>query len=90
MTGEDVTFERAGDVLKAYFATPEGAGSHPGLVLIQPIGPLAHLGLARAYAMQSDNGKARAAYRDFFELWRDSDPDIPVLKQAQAEFAKLQ
>jgi len=63
---------------------------HPGLVLIQPIGPLAHLGLARAYAMQSDNGKARAAYRDFFELWRDSDPDIPVLKQAQAEFAKLQ
>ena len=63
---------------------------HPALVLIQPIGPLAHLGLARAYAMQSDTAKARAAYRDFFELWKDADPDIPVLKQAKAEFAKLQ
>jgi DNA-binding winged helix-turn-helix (wHTH) protein/Flp pilus assembly protein TadD len=63
---------------------------HPGLVLIQPIGPLAHLGLARAYAMQSDTVKARAAYQDFVGLWKDADPDIPVLKQAKAEFARLQ
>jgi tetratricopeptide (TPR) repeat protein len=62
---------------------------HPGLVVTQPIGPLAHLGLGRACAMQGDAAKARTAYRDFFALWEDADPDIPILKQAKAEYAKL-
>jgi eukaryotic-like serine/threonine-protein kinase len=50
---------------------------------------LAQLGLARAYTLQGDTAKARAAYQDFFALWKDADPDIPVLKQAKAEYAKL-
>ena len=48
------------------------------------------LGLARAYILQGNSAKARAAYQDFFTLWKDSDPDIPILKQAKAEYAKLQ
>ncbi len=52
--------------------------------------PLAQLGLARAYAFSGDSIKARTAYQDFFALWKDADPDIPVLKQAKAEYAKLQ
>jgi tetratricopeptide (TPR) repeat protein len=51
---------------------------------------LAHLGLARAYAMQGDTGKAKTAYQDFLALWKDADPEIPILKQAKAEYAKLQ
>jgi tetratricopeptide (TPR) repeat protein len=51
---------------------------------------LAHLGLGRAYAMQGDTAKARTAYQDFLALWKDADPDIPILKQATAEYAKLQ
>ena len=50
----------------------------------------ARLGLARAYAMQSETAKAKAAYQDFLTLWKDDDPDIPILKEARAEFAKLQ
>ena len=46
--------------------------------------------LGRAYALQDDKAKARAAYQDFLALWKDADPDIPILKQAQAEYAKLQ
>ena len=49
----------------------------------------ANLSLARAYALQKDMGKARARYQDFFALWKDADPDVPVLKQAKAEYAKL-
>jgi ATP/maltotriose-dependent transcriptional regulator MalT len=59
---------------------------HRGIVVNEPIGVLAHLGLARAYAFQGDKTKARAAYQDFLTLWKDADPDIPVLKQARAEF----
>jgi hypothetical protein len=51
---------------------------------------LAKLGQARAYALTSDAAKARTAYQDFFTVWKDADPDIPVLKQAKAEYAKLQ
>ena len=60
---------------------------------IDPIGlehPLAHLGLGRAYVLTGDTTKARAAYQDFLALWKDADPDIPILKQAKAEYAKLQ
>ena len=63
---------------------------HRGIVLNEPIGALAHLQLGRAYAQQSDMPKARAAYKDFLTLWKDADPDIPVLQQAKAEYAKLQ
>jgi DNA-binding winged helix-turn-helix (wHTH) protein/predicted Zn-dependent protease len=63
---------------------------HRGLVLNQPIGALAHLGLGRAYVLQGDTVKAKSAYEDFLRLWKDADPDIPVLQQAKAEYAKLQ
>ncbi len=62
---------------------------HRGITLNYPLGALAHLGLARAYALQGDGGKARAAYNDFFALWKDADSDIPILQQAKAEYAKL-
>jgi tetratricopeptide (TPR) repeat protein len=62
---------------------------HRGLVGNNPGGALARLGLARAYAMQGDTAKASAAYRDFLTLWKDADPDVPVLKAAKAEYAKL-
>jgi ATP/maltotriose-dependent transcriptional regulator MalT len=64
--------------------------SHRGSVLNEPIVPLAHLGLARAYALQGDTAKARVAYRDFLTLWKAADPDVPILKEAKAEYAKLQ
>ena len=48
------------------------------------------LGLARAYALAGDTAKSRTAYQDFFVPWKDADPDIPLLKQAKAEYAKLQ
>jgi tetratricopeptide (TPR) repeat protein len=62
---------------------------HRSLVWNFPLGALAHLGLARAYAMQGDTAKARAAYQDFLTLWKDADPDIPIFKQAKFEYAKL-
>ena len=61
---------------------------HRSLVRNSPWGALARLGLARAYAMQNDSLKARIAYKDFLTLWKDADPDIPVLKEAKAESAK--
>ena len=54
-----------------------------------PWGALARLGLARAYAMEGNSAKARAAYQNFLTLWKDADPDVPVLKEAKAEYAKL-
>ncbi len=63
---------------------------HPGFMLACPLRALAHLGIARAYAMQGDTVKAKAAYKDFLTLWKDADPDIPILKEAKAEYAKLQ
>jgi len=51
---------------------------------------LAHVGLGRANALQGDTAGARTAYQDFFRLWKDADPDIPFLKQAKAEYARLQ
>jgi eukaryotic-like serine/threonine-protein kinase len=62
---------------------------HRGVTLNYPLGALAHLGLARAYAVQGDTAKAKAAYQDFLALWKDADPDIPILQQAKAEYAKL-
>jgi hypothetical protein len=63
---------------------------HRGIVVNEPIGALARLGLARAYTLSGDSAKARTAYQGFFALWQDADPDIPILKQAKLEYAKLQ
>jgi eukaryotic-like serine/threonine-protein kinase len=84
---------------EAYLATKQGAAAvgefqkivnHSGVVGNEPIGALAHLGLARGYAMQGDVAKARTAYQDFLTLWKDTDPDVPILRHAKAEYAKLQ
>jgi hypothetical protein len=63
---------------------------HRGAVVNFQWGALGRLGLARAYAVQGDTAKARAAYKDFLTLWKDADPDVPILKDAKAEYAKLQ
>jgi eukaryotic-like serine/threonine-protein kinase len=63
---------------------------HRGIVVSDPIGALAHLQLGRAYALSGDTTKAKTAYQDFLTLWKDADADIPILKQAQAEYAKMQ
>ena len=63
---------------------------HRGAVVNRVFGVLAHLALARAYALSGNKEKAVAAYQDFFAVGKDADPDIPILKQAKAEYAKLQ
>jgi len=63
---------------------------HAGIVQNFVLGSLARLQLARAYAISGDTAKAKAAYQDFLKLWKDADPDIPILKEAKAEYAKLQ
>ena len=82
----------------AYLAShqsPEAAAEfqkmidHRGLIANCPLGALAHLQLGRAYAMAGETAKARAAYQDFLTLWKDADADIPIYKQAKAEYAKL-
>ena len=60
---------------------------------VSPMGTvwgLSQLGIARAYAISGEKAKARTAYQDFLTLWKDADPDVPILKQAKAEYAKLQ
>jgi predicted Zn-dependent protease len=63
--------------------------SHRGFIFNSYVGPLSRLGLARAYVLQGDTGKARTEYQDFLAIWKDADADIPILKQAKAEYAKL-
>ncbi len=63
---------------------------HRSIVLNLPLGALAHLQLGRAYALSGNTAKARSAYQDFFNVWKEADPDIPILKEAKAEFSKLQ
>ena len=84
---------------EAYLAAHQGAEAaaefqkildHRGIVVSDPIGALAHLQLGRAFALSGDKTKAKTAYQDFLTLWKDADPDIPILKQAKAEYAKLQ
>ncbi len=83
---------------EAYLASRQGAPAelqfqkvldHPGVVGNNPIGALAHLGLGRAYALAGDGAKAKTAYQDFLALWKNADPDIPILQEAKAEYAKL-
>jgi tetratricopeptide (TPR) repeat protein len=64
--------------------------NHRGIVVSDPIGPLARLQLGRAYVMLGDRSRAKSSYQDFLSLWKDADPDIPILKEAKAEYAKLQ
>jgi hypothetical protein len=82
----------------AYFVAHRGAEAatefqkildRRGIVLSDPIGALANLGVARAYTLSGDTAKARSKYEDFFALWKDADPDIPILKHANAEYARL-
>ncbi len=63
---------------------------HRGIIGTDPIGAFAHLQSGRAYALQGDTAKAKAAYQDFLTLWKDADPDIPIFIAAKAEYAKLQ
>jgi serine/threonine protein kinase/Flp pilus assembly protein TadD len=83
---------------QAYLATHQSSSAagefqkildHYGVVGNEPIGALAHLGLARAYALSGDASKARITYQDFLALWQDADPDLPILNQAKTEYAKL-
>ena len=83
----------------AYVAARQGSAAaaefqkiinHPGAVGNDPIASLAHLGLARAYVLSGDTTKATISYQDFLALWKDADPDVPILKEAKAEYAKLQ
>jgi eukaryotic-like serine/threonine-protein kinase len=83
---------------EAYLAAKQGTAAevefqkildHPGVVVNDPIGALAHLGLGRAYALAGDTAKAKTAYQDFLALWKNADADIPILQQAKAEYAKL-
>jgi tetratricopeptide (TPR) repeat protein len=62
---------------------------HKGWQPLSPLYPLAHLGLARAATLSGDTTKARKAYQDFFALWKDADPDIPILQEARREYEKL-
>jgi predicted Zn-dependent protease len=64
--------------------------NHRGIVISDPVGAVARLELARAYVLSGDKRRAGQAYRDFLLLWKDADPDIPILKQANAEYSKLQ
>jgi tetratricopeptide (TPR) repeat protein len=63
---------------------------HRSMIACSPLAALAQVQIARAYALQGDTSKARNAYRDFLALWKDADPDVPILNQAKAEYAKLQ
>lgn len=82
----------------AYLAAHQGAEAaaefqkildHRGIVICDPVGALAHLQLGRTYTLSGDRAKAKSAYRVFFALWNDADPDIPVFQQARAEYARL-
>jgi len=85
-----------GEAYLALHKGPEAAAQfqkildHRGVVTYETIGALAQLQLARACVLSGDKAKAKTAYQDFLNLWKDADPDIPILKQAQVEYAKLQ
>jgi hypothetical protein len=83
---------------QAYLAAHRGAEAaaefkkildHRGIVVSDPVGVAARLQSGRAFALAGDTANAKAAYQDFLALWKDADPDIPILKQAKAEYAKL-
>jgi tetratricopeptide (TPR) repeat protein len=84
---------------EAYLAAKQGSAAaaefqkildHPGVVQNELIGALAYLGQGRAYTLSGDTNRAHAAYQEFFALWKDADPNIPILREAKTEYAKLQ
>lgn len=78
--------QRDGAAAEAEF---QGILDQLGVIANEPIGALAYLGLGRAYALRGDTARARASYEKFLSLWKDADSDVPVLRQAKAEYAKL-
>ena len=84
MRGEAYIAEHRGNEAAVEF---QKVLDYRGIVANDPIGALAHLQIGRAYAIQGDTAKAKLAYQDFLTLWRDADPDIPILKEAKAEYA---
>ena len=100
-TNEDFTFAAYPVYFRgqAYLAAKNGAAAaaefqeildHSGVVGNEPIGALSHLGLGRAYSLSGNTAKAKTEYQAFLALWKDADPNIPLLTQARAEFANLQ
>jgi tetratricopeptide (TPR) repeat protein len=77
---------RGGDAVQAF----QRLLDMKNVITVDPLMPLAKVGLARAYAMAGDRARSRVAYQDFFAVWKDADPDVPVLRQAKAEYGKLQ
>jgi tetratricopeptide (TPR) repeat protein len=97
--GRDITFSPIYARGRAYLQAGAGQEAasefqrildHRGVDITCPLYALAHLGLARAYTLSGETAKSRAAYEDFLTLWKDADPDIPILLEAKAEYAKLQ
>jgi hypothetical protein len=83
---------------KAYLDLRQGAKAaaefqkiiaNPGIILADPIGAVAHLEIGRALVLAGDKAKAKAAYQDFFTLWKDADSEIPILKTAKEEYGRL-
>lgn len=83
---------------QAYLSKKNGAAAiaefqkildRSGVVGNEPLGALAHLGLGRAYALSNDAAKAKGAYEAFLAIWKDADPDSPILRQAKAQYAEL-
>ena len=75
---------------RVYFAHPKGTSRAARAMRNPRLYAVERLGLARAYAVQGDKAKAKSTYQDVLALWKDADPNIPILKQAKAEYAKLQ
>src|SRR3954470_2454412 len=84
---------------QAYLAAKNAGGAtgefqkildHASIVGNEPIGALAHLGIARAWFLSGDTAKAKSEYQNFFNLWKNADPDVPILEEAKAEYTKLQ
>jgi tetratricopeptide (TPR) repeat protein/class 3 adenylate cyclase len=99
-TNDDFTFALYPAYFRgqAYLGEKNGAAAasefqkildHASIVGNEPIGALAHLGIARAYSLSGDTAKAKSGYQSFFTLWKDADSDVPLLIQAKAEYAKL-
>jgi tetratricopeptide (TPR) repeat protein len=86
LRGQALLIERQGGAAAVEFRK---LIDHPGVVMNYPLAALARLGLARSYALQNDSANARASYGEFFALWRDADPGIPVFQQAKAEYLRL-
>jgi hypothetical protein len=92
LRGEAYLYSRNGNAGNGALAAVEFQKilDHPGVTVNFPLSALSHLGLGRARALSGDFAGARTAYQDFFALWKDADSEIPILKQAKAEYAKLQ